>query len=141
MDRYAADRMVKRLARRPGIVKRISPPLRPSTLGWPFVTFRGGPPRRPRTTMCCDRGRGSLDRLALVTLAAAGSTGDFWPRAVLRDRHQPAVRDGIPLPQPHLRAAVQEHAFDQNWAIVGNDDLETPVRRRSLRLVTFPIGG
>ncbi|MGH9150834.1 MAG: tyrosine-type recombinase/integrase [Acidimicrobiales bacterium] len=48
MDRYAADRMVKRLARRAGITKRISP----HSLRHSFITAalrrRGAPARRAR---------------------------------------------------------------------------------------------
>jgi integrase/recombinase XerD len=70
MDRYAADRMVKRLARRAGITKRISP----HRLRHSFITAAleaGVAPRDvqeaashadPRTTMRYDRGRRSLDR-------------------------------------------------------------------------------
>lgn len=70
MDRYAADRTVKRLARLAGIGKRISP----HSLRHSFITaaLDAGVPLRdvqeaashadPRTTMRYDRGRGSLDR-------------------------------------------------------------------------------
>jgi integrase/recombinase XerD len=76
MDRYAADRMVKRLARRAGITKRISP----HSLRHSFITGPGC--RRalrdvqeaashadPRTTMRYDRARGSLDRHATYIVA------------------------------------------------------------------------
>jgi site-specific recombinase XerD len=68
MDRYAADRTVKRLARRAGITKRISP----HSLRHSFITaaLDAGVPLRdvqdaashadPRTTMRYDRGRQSL---------------------------------------------------------------------------------
>jgi site-specific recombinase XerD len=77
MDRYAADRMVKRLASRAGIVKRISP----HSLRHSFITaaLDAGVPLRdvqeaashadPRTTMRYDRGRGSLDRHATYIVA------------------------------------------------------------------------
>ncbi len=77
MDRYAADRMVKRLARRAGITKRISP----HSLRHSFITaaLDAGVPLRdvqeaashadPRTTMRYDRGRGSLDRHATYVVA------------------------------------------------------------------------
>ncbi len=77
MDRYAADRMVKRLARRAGITKRISP----HSLRHSFITaaLDAGVPLRdvqeaashadPRTTMRYDRGRGSLDRHATYIVA------------------------------------------------------------------------
>jgi site-specific recombinase XerD len=65
MDRYAADRTVKRLARRAGITKRLSP----HSLRHSFITaaLDAGVPLRdvqdaashadPRTTMRYDRGR------------------------------------------------------------------------------------
>ena len=77
MDRYAADRTVKRLARRGGITKRISP----HSLRHSFITaaLDAGVPLRdvqeaashsdPRTTMRYDRGRGSLDRHATYIVA------------------------------------------------------------------------
>ena len=77
MDRYAADRMVKRLARRAGITKRISP----HCLRHSFITaaLDAGVALRdvqeaashadPRTTMRYDRGRGSLDRHATYIVA------------------------------------------------------------------------
>ena len=72
MDRYAADRTVKRLARRAGIAKRISP----HSLRHSFMTaaLDAGVPLRdvqeaashadPRTTMRYDRANQSLDRHA-----------------------------------------------------------------------------
>jgi site-specific recombinase XerD len=78
MDRSAADRMVKRLARRAGITKRISP----HSLRHSFITaaLDAGVPLRdvqeaashadPRTTMRYDRGRQSLDRHATYVVAA-----------------------------------------------------------------------
>ena len=69
MDRYAADRTVKRLARRAGITKRISP----HSVRHSFITaaLDAGVPLRdvqeaashadPRTTTRYDRGRGWLD--------------------------------------------------------------------------------
>ena len=78
MDRYAADRTVKRLARRAGITKRISP----HSLRHSFITaaLDAGVPLRdvqeaashadPRTTMRYDRARHSLDRHATYTVAA-----------------------------------------------------------------------
>ena len=77
MDRYAADRTVKRLARRAGITKRISP----HSLRHSFITaaLDAGVPLRdvqeaashadPRTTIRYDRGRGSLDRHATYIVA------------------------------------------------------------------------
>jgi integrase/recombinase XerD len=81
MDRYAADRMVKRLARRAGTTKRISP----HRLRHSFITaaLDTGVPLRdvqeaashadPRTTMRYDRGRGSLDRHATYIVATFGA--------------------------------------------------------------------
>lgn len=78
MDRHAADRTVKRLARRAGIAKRISP----HSLRHSFITaaLDAGVALRdvqeaashadPRTTMRYDRGRGSLDRHATYVVAA-----------------------------------------------------------------------
>jgi len=78
LDRYAADRTVKRLARRAGITKRISP----HSLRHSFITaaLDAGVPLRdvqeaashadPRTTMRYDRARQSLDRHATYILAA-----------------------------------------------------------------------
>jgi integrase/recombinase XerD len=78
MDRYAADRTVKRLARRAGISKRISP----HSLRHSFITaaLDAGVPLRdvqeaashadPRTTMRYDRARRSLDRHAMYIVAA-----------------------------------------------------------------------
>jgi integrase len=78
MDRYAADRAVKRLARRAGITKRISP----HSLRHSFITVAldAGVPLRdvqeaashadPRTTMRYDLARQSLDRHATYIVAA-----------------------------------------------------------------------
>ena len=78
MDRHAADRMVKRLAKRAGISKRISP----HSLRHSFITaaLDAGVALRdvqeaashadPRTTMRYDRGRGSLDRHATYIVPA-----------------------------------------------------------------------
>jgi integrase len=76
MDRYAADRTVKRLARRAGIVKRISP----HSLRHSFITaaLDAGVPRRdvqeaashadPRTTMRYDRAPKSSTVTPLTSL-------------------------------------------------------------------------
>ena len=83
-DRYCADRMVKRLVKRAGIDKRISP----HSLRHSFITaaLDAGVPLRdvqeaashadPRTTMRYDRARGSLDRHAtyIVSTFIAGAT-------------------------------------------------------------------
>jgi site-specific recombinase XerD len=78
MDRCAADRMVKRLARRAGITKLISP----HSLRHSFITaaLDAGVSLRdvqeaashadPRTTMRYDRARQSLDRHATYVVAA-----------------------------------------------------------------------
>jgi site-specific recombinase XerD len=78
MDRCAADRTVKRLARRAGIAKRISP----HSLRHSFITaaLDAGVSLRdvqeaashadPRTAMRYDRARQSLDRHATYVVAA-----------------------------------------------------------------------
>jgi integrase/recombinase XerD len=77
MDRCAADRTVKRLARRAGIAKRISP----HSLRHSFITAaldagvalrdvqEAASPADPRTTMRYDRARQSLDRHATYVVA------------------------------------------------------------------------
>ena len=84
MDRYCADRMVKRLVKRAEIDKRISP----HSLRHSFITaaLDAGVPLRdvqeaashadPRTTMRYDRARRSLDRHAtyIVSTFIAGAT-------------------------------------------------------------------
>jgi integrase/recombinase XerD len=77
MDRYAADRLVKRLVKRAGINRRISP----HSLRHSFITaaLDAGVPLRdvqeaashadPRTTMRYDRARRSLDRHATYVVA------------------------------------------------------------------------
>jgi integrase/recombinase XerD len=78
MDRHSAGRIVRRVARRAGIAKKISP----HTLRHAFITaaLDAGVPLRdvqeaashadPRTTMRYDRGRVSLDRHATYIVAA-----------------------------------------------------------------------
>lgn len=78
MDRHAAGRIVRRLARQAGINKRVSP----HTLRHAFITsaLDAGVPLRdvqeaashadPRTTMRYDRNRVSLDRHATYVVAA-----------------------------------------------------------------------
>jgi site-specific recombinase XerD len=78
LDRHAASRTVRRLARRAGIVKRIGP----HSLRHAFITAEldAGVPLRdvqeaashadPRTTMRYDRARQSLDRHATCIVAA-----------------------------------------------------------------------
>ena len=84
LDRHASARIVRRLARRAGIDKRISP----HSLRHSFITaaLDAGVPLRdvqeaashadPRTTMRYDRGRGSLDRHAtyIVSTFVAGAS-------------------------------------------------------------------
>jgi integrase/recombinase XerD len=77
-DRHGAGRMVRRVARRAGIAKTITP----HTLRHAFITaaLDAGVPLRdvqetashadPRTTMRYDRARGSLDRHATYIVAA-----------------------------------------------------------------------
>jgi site-specific recombinase XerD len=84
LDRHAAARIVRRLAKRGGIDKRVTP----HTLRHAFITaaLDAGVPLRdvqeaashadPRTTMRDDRARGSLDRHATYIVATylAGAT-------------------------------------------------------------------
>ena len=84
LDRHGAARIVRRLAKRAGIDKRISP----HSLRHSFITaaLDAGVPLRdvqeaashsdPRTTMRYDRGRGSLDRHAtyIVSTFLAGAS-------------------------------------------------------------------
>ena len=77
LDRHAAGRIVRRIARRAGIAKRVGP----HTLRHAFITaaLDAGVPLRdvqeaashadPRTTMRYDRGRQSLDRHATYIVA------------------------------------------------------------------------
>jgi integrase/recombinase XerD len=85
IDRHTAGRIVRRIARRAGIAKRVGP----HTLRHAFITaaLDAGVPLRdvqeaashsdPRTTMRYDRARVSLDRHATYIVATflAGATG------------------------------------------------------------------
>ena len=78
LDRHGAGRIVRKAARRAGIAKTVTP----HTLRHAFITaaLDAGVPLRdvqeaashadPRTTMRCDRARGSLDRHATYIVAA-----------------------------------------------------------------------
>jgi integrase/recombinase XerD len=78
LDRHGAGRIVRRVARRAGIIKNVTP----HTLRHAFITaaLDAGVPLRdvqeaashadPRTTMRYDRARGSLDRHATYIVAA-----------------------------------------------------------------------
>jgi len=78
LDRHGAGRIVRKVARRAGIGKAVTPP----TLRHAFITaaLDAGVPLRdvqeaaphadPRTTMRYDRARGSLDRHATYIVAA-----------------------------------------------------------------------
>jgi integrase/recombinase XerD len=78
LDRHGAGRIVRRVARRAGITKNVSP----RTLRHAFITaaLDAGVPLRdvreaashadPRTTIRCDRARGGLDRHATYIVAA-----------------------------------------------------------------------
>jgi site-specific recombinase XerC len=96
MDRHAADGMVNRLVRRAGIAKRIIP----HSLRHSFITavLDAGVPLRdvqeaashadPRTAVCYDRGRGSLDRHATYSVATFIATHPAEAsRALPSDRH------------------------------------------------------
>ena len=90
LDRHGASRVVRRLAKRAGVSKRIGP----HSLRHSFITaaLDAGVPLRdvqeaashadPRTTMRCDRARQSLDRHAtyiVATFVAGASRGDTTP--------------------------------------------------------------
>jgi integrase/recombinase XerD len=78
IDRHSAGRLVRTVARRAGIAKAVTP----HTLQYAFIiaALDAGVPLRdvqvaashadPRTTMRCDRARGSLDRHATYIVAA-----------------------------------------------------------------------
>ena len=78
LDRHGAGRLVSKVTRRAGITKAVTP----HTLRYAFITaaLDTGVPLRdvqeaashadPRTTMRCDRARGSLDRHATYIVAA-----------------------------------------------------------------------
>jgi integrase/recombinase XerD len=78
LDRHGAGRIVRKIARRAGIGKAVTP----HTLRHAFITaaLDAGVPLRdvqeaashadPRTTMRYDRARGSLDRHAIYIVAA-----------------------------------------------------------------------
>ena len=79
LDRHGVGRIVRKVARRAGIVKTVTP----HTLRHAFITatsFDAGVPLRdvqeaashadPRTTIRYDRARGSLDRHATYIVAA-----------------------------------------------------------------------
>jgi integrase/recombinase XerD len=97
LDRHAAARIVRRLAKAAGIDKRISP----HSLRHGFITaaLDAGVPLRdvqeaashadPKTTMRYDRGRGSLDRHAtyIVATFVAGASRRP-PSAVRADRRR-----------------------------------------------------
>jgi hypothetical protein len=99
LDRHAATRIVKRLAKRAGIDKRISP----HSLRHSFITaaLDAGVALRdvqeaashadPRTTMRYDRARGSLDRHAtyIVATFVAGAS---------RNRHRMAPPPRVAAP-------------------------------------------
>ena len=86
LDRHGAGRIVRRTARRAGIINKV---VTPHTLRHAFITaaLDAGVPLRdvqeaashadPRTTMRYDRARGSLDRHATYIVAAyvAGAAG------------------------------------------------------------------
>ena len=83
MDRHCASRIVRRVARRAGITKRVGP----HTLRHAFITaaLDAGVPLRdvqeaashadPRTTMRYDRARNNLDRHPNYVLAAYMASG------------------------------------------------------------------
>jgi integrase/recombinase XerD len=116
LDRHGAGRIVRKIARRAGIGKSVTP----HTLRHAFITaaLDAGVPLRdvqeaashadPRTTMRYDRARGSLDRHATYIVAAyvagaARSTGIGWNRSAWR-RQLPGR-----APSPAIRPALADH--------------------------------
>ena len=87
MDRYAADRAVKRLSKRAGITKRVSP----HSLRHSFITAaldagvllrdvqEAASHADPRTTMRYDRAHQSLDRHATYIVAAFVAEASRFP--------------------------------------------------------------
>jgi hypothetical protein len=124
MDRYCADRMVKRLVKRGGIDKRISP----HSLGHSFITaaLDAGVPLRdvqeaashadPRTTMRYDRARRSLDRHAtnIVTTIIAGATRP--PRPTPTPAASDTERSGRSLPALRRPAKCSEPRISLGFA-------------------------
>jgi integrase len=103
MDRHTASRIVRRVARRAGIDKHITP----HTLRHGFITaaLDAGVPLRdvqeaashadPRTTMRYDRGRQSLDRHAtyiVATFIAGASRQPTTPHRLLHHKKPPGAR-------------------------------------------------
>ena len=126
LDRHGAARIVRRVTRRAGIAKHVSP----HTLRHAFITaaLDAGVPLRdvqeaashadPRTTMRYDnRARTSLDRHATYIVAAfiagaaeiARTARCVWPLSAARQIQawERSCRDRRQLPQPQPRTAVR----------------------------------
>ena len=117
LDRHAAGRIVRKVARRAGIGKAVTP----HTLRHAFITaaLDAGVPLRdvqeaashadPRTTMRYDRARGSLDRHATYIVAAyvAGaarkppSLKQFCPAATAAGQKSSAIPGILASPVTH----------------------------------------
>ena len=130
MDRHAAARIVRRVARRSGITKRVGP----HTLRHAFITaaLDAGVPLRdvqeaashadPRTTMRYDRARVSLDRHATYIVATFIAGAARWRSpAASAYRSRPGNRcawSARALPgggQPARRARSQGGSAQMRW--------------------------
>jgi integrase/recombinase XerD len=111
LDRHASARIVRRLAKRAGIEKRISP----HSLRHSFITaaLDAGVPLRdvqeaashadPRTTMRYDRGRGSLDRHATYIVSTFVAVARRKPPPKRVRRRLRRVVGGSPVPDQKCR--------------------------------------
>lgn len=152
LDRHAAARIVRRLAKAAGIDKRISP----HSLRHSFITaaLDAGVPLRdvqeaashadPRTTMRYDRGRGSLDRHATYIVATFVAGVSRSPSAV-RARHRRNDRvAGSARSDGGLGTAIVEHVLQVRtvesvmFAVTTTPPIN-PARRRSPTTVATRI--
>ena len=135
LDRHGAGRVVRKVARRAGLSKAVTP----HTLRHAFITaaLDAGVPLRdvqeaashadPRTTMRYDRARGSLDRHATYIVAAyvAGAAGNRRTRqeklrlavappggTACSRQCQPSPRGDAPRPQRER----EQRGFDLYWS-------------------------
>ena len=122
LDRHGAGRIVRKVARRAGITKAVTP----HTLRHAFITaaLDAGVPLRdvqeaashadPRTTMRYDRARGSLDRHANYIVAAyiAGAAGNPHSLTALRLAAPAARRRRPTSPDDIGRKAVTDRGLN-----------------------------